>query len=163
MRLCYLIAGYHLTNTPSQDGYTTNYSPDEPNSHRKSPRLDCPWELCKHHSNDKCPALAAAQQWLPVGLGHCSALTLIMLQQPVSPRIPHLHRVVHAGSSNAGTTGVEVHIGDKTGETEQSYTIRRLPWVEWTQSALSLCVCSHSSLNLEHAALPGSQERANSR
>lgn len=65
-----------------------------------------------------------------------------MLQQPVSPRIPHLHRVVHASSSNAGTAGVEVHIGDKTGEIEQSYTIRHLPWVGWTQSVLSLCVCS---------------------
>lgn len=52
-----------------------------------------------------------------------------MLQQPMSPRIPHLHRVVHAGSSNAGTTGVEVHVGDKTGETERSDTVRGLPCV----------------------------------
>lgn len=52
VRLCYLIAGYHLTNTPSQDGYTTNYSPGEPNSHRKSPSSGLSLGLCKHHSNE---------------------------------------------------------------------------------------------------------------
>ena len=40
-----------------------------------------------------------------------------MLQQPVSPHVPQLHRVVHAGSSDARATGVEVHAGDKAGET----------------------------------------------
>lgn len=47
-------------------------------------------------------------------------LTLIVLQEPVGPHVPQLHRVVHAGGRNARAAGVEVHVGDEAGETGPS-------------------------------------------
>lgn len=50
----------------------------------------------------------------------CSwTLTLIMLQEPVCPHVPHLHCVVHARGSNARAAGVEVHVSDKAGKTRE--------------------------------------------
>lgn len=48
--------------------------------------------------------------------GRSRTLTLIVLQEPVRPHVPHLHRVVHACGGNARATGVEVHGGDKAGK-----------------------------------------------
>lgn len=48
-----------------------------------------------------------------------------MLQESVSPHIPHLHRVVHAGGGNACATGVEIHISDKAGKTGATTCYRR--------------------------------------
>lgn len=52
----------------------------------------------------------------PSCCGCSGTLTLVVLQEAVRPHVPHLHCVVHAGSSDARATGVEVHVGDKAGK-----------------------------------------------
>lgn len=58
--------------------------------------------------------------------GRSWTLTLIVLQEPVRPHVPHLHCVVHAGGSNARAAGVEVHVGDKAGKTGATACYRRV-------------------------------------
>lgn len=76
------------------------------------------------------------QQGCPQAPGR-RALTLIVLQEPVGPHVPQLHRVVHAGGRNARAAGVEVHVGDEAGETGLSRH-RGLCWRHPTPPLLML-------------------------
>lgn len=124
MQLCHLISGHPkglvdarshhthlLAQAPRQDDHTTDCpalgSPADPGPYSQ-PRLSS--SPFKHHSKERDPGTQSHRS--------CSrTLTLIMLQEPVSPHVPHLHSVVHAGSSNTRAAGVEVYIGDEAGKT----------------------------------------------
>lgn len=100
-----------LAQAPRQDNHTTDClalgSPADPGPYSQPGLSSSPF---KHNSKERDPGTQSHR-------GCSWTLTLIMLQKPVSPHIPHLHSVVHAGGSNTRAAGVEVHVGNEAGKT----------------------------------------------
>lgn len=112
-----------LAQAPRQDNHTTDCpalgSPADPGPYSQPGLSSSPF---KHHSKERDPGTQSHR-------GCSWTLTLIMLQEPVSPHVPHLHGVVHAGGSNARAAGVEVHVGDEAGKTGPPHTVGSLRWL----------------------------------